>query len=178
MTDPTQEVINIGTSSNDGTGDTIRVAFRKTNNNFAEMYSSTSNATANLVILDDKVETYYGDLLQLGGTAFDTANNAYDLSNTLINISIAASNRSNAASNTANGAAINAAAAYAFANSLVNATANAHAKANGAFGVANAAFGKANTVDITNNNLANLQTLVLEHVFPRSNDAYDLSSQV
>lgn len=33
------EVINIGTSANDGTGDPLRTAFTKTNNNFALIFS-------------------------------------------------------------------------------------------------------------------------------------------
>lgn len=178
MTNPTQEVINTGNTSNDGTGDTIRVSFVKTNNNFAELYSATNNATANLVSLDTKVETYNGNMLSLGSSAFTAANNGYNLANTANTVSIAASTRSNNAANTANGAAVNAAAAFAYANSLVNASANAHAKANQAYVIANAAFAKANTVDITDQNLADLSVIVLEHVFPRSNDAYDLSLQV
>lgn len=35
------QTINIGTKPNDGTGDTLRVAFGKTNNNFSELYSTT-----------------------------------------------------------------------------------------------------------------------------------------
>ena len=34
-----QEIINVGTSANDGTGDSLRNAFIKTNNNFTEVYS-------------------------------------------------------------------------------------------------------------------------------------------
>lgn len=34
-----REVINIGTAPNDGTGDPLRTAFTKCNNNFAEVYS-------------------------------------------------------------------------------------------------------------------------------------------
>lgn len=41
------EIINIGTLPNDGEGDPLRVAFRKINNNFANLYStvSTNNST-------------------------------------------------------------------------------------------------------------------------------------
>ena len=35
-----QEIINVGTSANDGTGDALRNAFIKTNNNFTEVYSA------------------------------------------------------------------------------------------------------------------------------------------
>jgi hypothetical protein len=42
----TQETINIGTSPNDGTGDPLRAAFNKTNNNFSELYNSVSTLQA------------------------------------------------------------------------------------------------------------------------------------
>jgi hypothetical protein len=34
-----RKIIDIGVSGNDGTGDSIREAFRKTNNNFSELYA-------------------------------------------------------------------------------------------------------------------------------------------
>ena len=34
-----REVINVGTSPNDGTGDPLRTAFTKCNNNFGDLYS-------------------------------------------------------------------------------------------------------------------------------------------
>ena len=37
------QVINIGTTANDGTGDTVRNAFDKVNDNFAEVYTLASN---------------------------------------------------------------------------------------------------------------------------------------
>lgn len=36
-----QEVINVGAAPNDGTGDPIRTAYIKCNNNFGELYSRT-----------------------------------------------------------------------------------------------------------------------------------------
>ena len=36
-----KQVINIGTTGNDGTGDKIRIAFNKVNQNFTELYSGT-----------------------------------------------------------------------------------------------------------------------------------------
>ena len=38
----TQEVIDIGVIANDGTGDPLRIAFDKINNNFTELYNSSS----------------------------------------------------------------------------------------------------------------------------------------
>lgn len=37
-----QENIDIGASANDGTGDPLRTAFEKTQNNFTELYASIS----------------------------------------------------------------------------------------------------------------------------------------
>ena len=62
----TQEIINIGTLPNDGQGDPLRVAFGKTNNNFANLYSTavnTSNTyttgnTANQVIWEYPADAF------------------------------------------------------------------------------------------------------------------------
>lgn len=40
----TKQVINIGTTSNDGKGDPLRIAFEKINNNFAELYNGSKAA--------------------------------------------------------------------------------------------------------------------------------------
>lgn len=37
----TKQTINIGTNANDGTGDPLRTAFSKTNDNFTELYTKT-----------------------------------------------------------------------------------------------------------------------------------------
>lgn len=34
-----QQIINVGVSANDGSGDPLRTCFQKTNNNFTELYS-------------------------------------------------------------------------------------------------------------------------------------------
>lgn len=34
-----QQVINVGTAANDGTGDPLRTCFQKSNSNFSELYS-------------------------------------------------------------------------------------------------------------------------------------------
>ena len=44
----TQQTINIGTTPNDGTGDTIRNAFDKVNDNFDEVYSGLSFSSNNI----------------------------------------------------------------------------------------------------------------------------------
>lgn len=175
MAEFSKETINIGTTPNDGTGDTVRVSFRKTNNNFTELYDHSANLSANVEALQSDLDSYVGDLVLLGGTAYDTANTAYDKANDLILISQTAIIIANAAGNTANNAGTTANAAYDAANTQLNMVILTSNKTNAAFTVANAAFDKANTVDITNQNLADLEEIVLEHVFPRANDAYDFS---
>ena len=46
-------IINIGTLANDGTGDDLREAFIKVNNNFSELYARSPESTTavNLVCL-------------------------------------------------------------------------------------------------------------------------------
>lgn len=174
MAEFSKETINIGTTSNDGTGDTIRVAFRKTNNNFTELYDHSANLSANVETLQTDLEQYAGDLLILGGAAFDQANLAYDSSNNLILISQTAIRFANNAANTANAAGIIANSAYNFANGSFLNSANAHTKANAAFVVANAAFNLANTIaDLNAEALA--QAAKLNRAYTKANDAYDLA---
>lgn len=53
--------IDIGTIGNDGTGDSIRDAFRKVNDNFRELYSSLGlGERLRFIGLDDTPETYVG----------------------------------------------------------------------------------------------------------------------
>jgi len=58
-----KQVIGIGTTANDGTGDQVRVAFDKTNQNFTELYDSQlstsddlTEGSTNKYLLDDSVE--------------------------------------------------------------------------------------------------------------------------
>ena len=41
-----QQSINIGTTANDGTGETVRSAFDKTNDNFTELYADKTKFTS------------------------------------------------------------------------------------------------------------------------------------
>jgi len=69
----TQEVINVGAQPNDGEGDPLRTAFQKTNNNFAQLYSTgffTSNAysagtTANQVIFETPATSFTQGVFQI-----------------------------------------------------------------------------------------------------------------
>lgn len=50
-----QQVINIGSTANDGTGDPLRTAFTKANQNFAELYARGA-AGSNLDMSDNQIE--------------------------------------------------------------------------------------------------------------------------
>lgn len=45
-----QQTIGIGTTANDGTGDTARVAFDKVNDNFTELYPVIASVTADTTL--------------------------------------------------------------------------------------------------------------------------------
>jgi hypothetical protein len=49
-----QKVINIGSSANDGTGDPLRTAFTKINENFSEIYGKSA-AGANFDLTDNTI---------------------------------------------------------------------------------------------------------------------------
>ena len=51
-----QQTINIGTVANDGTGDPLRTAFDKINDNFTELYSDESTAEVNSITAGDGLE--------------------------------------------------------------------------------------------------------------------------
>ncbi len=56
-----KQVIDIGTTPNDGTGDAVRVAFDKCNDNFTELYDATAyadNATTTALSLATLNSTY------------------------------------------------------------------------------------------------------------------------
>ena len=55
-----RQTINIGTAANDGTGDPLRTAFDKINDNFAELYGSDDDATN--FVLEDTSPQLGGDL--------------------------------------------------------------------------------------------------------------------
>ena len=52
-----KQTINIGTTANDGTGDTIREAFNKANQNFDELYASSGGAVGDLQQVTDNGNT-------------------------------------------------------------------------------------------------------------------------
>ena len=54
-----QQTINIGTNANDGTGDPLRTAFDKINDNFSELYGTTAEAND---LKEDSTPQLGGDL--------------------------------------------------------------------------------------------------------------------
>jgi hypothetical protein len=87
-----KQVINIGTTANDGTGDPLRTAFDKVNDNFTELYNddagdvdSVNGATGTVVLDTDDIsegssnlynQTHTGDVT--GSTALTIANDVVD----------------------------------------------------------------------------------------------------
>lgn len=61
-----RQTINTGVIANDGSGDTLRTAFTKTNQNFIEVYSNDSNTSL-------KLNTAY----VVANAAFEAANNFF-----------------------------------------------------------------------------------------------------
>jgi len=68
-----KQTINIGSAPNDGTGDVLRVAFDKTNDNFTELYEEGgANITVNnpVTLTETDLDTALADLVG-GGTTPD-----------------------------------------------------------------------------------------------------------
>ena len=64
-----KQTINIGIRANDGKGDSLRVAFTKTNNNFSELYTTVSNNS-------NTSNRYYELNSELAQNAYNKANTA------------------------------------------------------------------------------------------------------
>jgi hypothetical protein len=62
-----QQIINIGTSPNNGLGDPVRTAFRKINENFTELYQNTINPIANTLFVLADAEYTPGTVVVFGG---------------------------------------------------------------------------------------------------------------
>lgn len=77
-----QEIINIGANPNDGSGDPLRVAFEKINNNFANLFQTFVNSTisysfgntAGQVIFETDANTFTEGQFYIKSTNGGTAN--------------------------------------------------------------------------------------------------------
>lgn len=168
-----QNTVNTGTTANDGTGDPLRSAFIKINDDITEIFSDVANNAANIASLVITVDTTDGELLALTSIAFDTANQAYDFSNAQYTAMNAAFTMANTVNSNFYGAVVNSAAAFAMANSTVVRTNAIYSLTNVSFNVANAAFNLANTLDPTALSIIANATAA----FDQSNLAFQLAGQ-
>ena len=80
--------INIGTTANDGSGDSLRVSFNKVNQNFIEVYSSIGSAfSGNYNDLTNKPTLFSGNYNDLTNKPTLFSGNYNDLTNKPVNIS-------------------------------------------------------------------------------------------
>ena len=71
-----KQTINIGSSANDGTGDPLRTAFDKINDNFTELYGADDDAT-NFVVEDTSPQL--GGDLDVNGQRITSARSNEDI---------------------------------------------------------------------------------------------------
>ena len=177
-----QLIINVGTVSNDGTGDTIRGAFVNVNTNFTEVYNHIANLTANIAVIDLSQNVVIE-------AAFDTANAAFDHANTVntlaYNVGTSANLYSISVGASGNSFAVTVGAASNNYTDFVGASANSFAVAVGSAGnnyasilVANNAVGAnawANTIQVATLEWANAKFETISNVglaFTHANNAY------
>lgn len=165
----TKEVINTGTVANDGTGDTLRASFIKTNNNFTELYFHHANNYANVFNLQNSVVSLSqtsNSTISLAQAAFNRAN----LSNDVVFVT-ASYDTANAGFGKANDAYNLANAAYVYANTIIGESTNLIP----VFTVTNAAFNFANSVSTNTTaafNFANGVSTNTSAGFAKANGAY------
>ena len=68
MTTPTQQIVQRGSYANDGTGDTLRDAAQKINDNFTYLWSEVWDSGTTSTILA-RLDALDSDLLALDGTS-------------------------------------------------------------------------------------------------------------
>lgn len=74
--------INVGTTANDGTGDTLRQALTKCNENFAELYSSNKLGVFDVSSLPDSDASAIGNLIYVSdGDSGEPCLSVYDGTN-------------------------------------------------------------------------------------------------
>lgn len=168
-----QQIVNIGTVPNDGTGDTMRDSFSKVDNNFSEVYFSIANVTSNVSNLVTLVNTTDGALLSLTSLSFNTANAAYQFANNQYTAMNAAFTMANTVNSLFYGAAVDAKAAYDFANSTVVKTNAVFFLTNSAYNFANSTYNFANTV---NNFTASVRTNTTS-AYDQANSAFILAGE-
>lgn len=79
-----KQVINVGTSANDGTGDKIRVAFQKTNANFTELYDGKiDSVVAGTNVTIDNTDPLNPIVSATGGGGSQNLQQVTDIGNTV-----------------------------------------------------------------------------------------------
>jgi hypothetical protein len=81
-------IINTGTVANDGTGDTLRAAGGKINDNFSEIYTALGNGTALGIVVNGATS---GQILKFNGTNFAPATDSTG-TGTVTDVSITSAN--------------------------------------------------------------------------------------
>ena len=74
-----QKIINVGSTANDGTGDTIRGAFTNVNANFSEVYGNITTLESALASIDSGQNTAISAAYTTANASFDAANSANQL---------------------------------------------------------------------------------------------------
>ena len=166
----TQQVINVGATANDGTGDPLRVAGQKVNSNFTEVYAIAQAAynQANTATYPDQA-------------SFDTANSAFDQANTATTIAQAGYDQANTGStiaqsgyDQANTANTTAQSGFDQANTANTLAQTAFDSANSANTVAQSGYDQANTANTTAQSgfdQANTANTVAQSGFDQANTA-------
>jgi|688.fasta_scaffold00027_107 hypothetical protein len=128
----TKQIINVGSSGNDGTGDKLRIAFTKTNQNFDEVYANLAVVTSNVenILSSSNVFNNYANTVGL------SANNYAGV-------------MANSSNSYANSISSNISSFLIAANDFSNLVNTNFTVTNTAFQVANSAFDKANTVGVS-----------------------------
>jgi hypothetical protein len=187
----TQEIINVGTVANDGTGDTLRVSFIKTNNNTTELYNNQANTVsdlANLVVNTSATQAMIFNHSNLvfsrlnvswakTNSVYTFANSIYDFSNLVFNFSNSIYDYANTVNTFAYGVNQNTTAAFAFANSVNVYSYSSYQHANQAFSTSNLVFNIANLgFDLANSVNTSLTTLVVASGYAIANLAYNTAN--
>lgn len=155
-----QQIIGIGTVPNDGTGDTIRVAMTKTNNNFSDIYASVNTATSN-------------------GTAYTLGNSTVNasLSTLALNLIPSVAYTVNTTGEFIGNSTYATSKQWSLANSSGNVTINTTSVAIGVLGTTNGVFINTTTISVGNNSVNTFSNAT--HFFSGNSTYYGLgNSQV
>ena len=81
-----EEIINLGTNANDGTGDKLRIAFTKVDHNFDELYATDRNTANSIGILSNNTNQLANAVNNVSSeleSAYGVANASYNKANNI-----------------------------------------------------------------------------------------------